>query len=244
MNSFGRILEKHLKLHGHKKKDLAAQLEVTEAYISIICHGTQPPPTYVRCEKIADFLKLARKDRLDFFKAAIESRAKKDIQVFLDQISMLSTDPEDKASTSFYDKGVRFISERVDRQIPLIRYPKKRPDQPIMRSQTIEQLTVSCIINESFYAISFQEAYDKEIGFKKRDILIIDPRVETISSGDLVLVRLFGDVQVKKIFKFEVGGISHLEFSPVDDNNKLIFEQSSKDYELFGKVAHAVLSFQ
>jgi len=243
MNSFGRILEKHLKVHGYKKKDLAAQLDVTEAYISIICHGTQPPPTYDRCEKIADFLKLQRKERLAFYKAAIESRAKKDIQVFLEQISMLSTDFPEKDASTFYDKGIRYISERGDRQIPLIRYPKKRPEYPILRTQIIEQVTVSSIINESYYAVNFQDNYHESIGFKKRDLIVINPDTSTVSSGDRVLVRVNGDVTIKRAYFFDIDGVSHIEFSPMVEHQKVIFQADSKDFELFGRVAYAVVSY-
>lgn len=243
MNSFGRILEKHLKSHGYKKKDLAAQLEVTEAYISIICHGTQPPPTYDRCEKIADFLELPQPERVDFYKAAIESRAKKDIQVFLEQISLLSTQLDSNAPSGVYEKGMMYINESKGKQIPLIRYPKHKPEVPILKAHIIEELTLSCIVTKHVYAIQAQDTYCPEIGFNKRDIIIINPKVEGLVTGDLVLVSMFNTVNIKRVNLFSIGNVDHIEFLPSNQNERIILTMDSSEYEIFGKVVYSILSY-
>lgn len=242
MNSFGRILEKHLKSHGYKKKDLAAQLEVTEAYISIICHGTQPPPTYDRCQKIADFLDLPQAERIALYKAAIESRAKKDIQIFLEQISILSTQLDEDDTQGVYEKGIMYLNETKERQIPLLKYPKENPCRPFLQSQISEQLLISCIVNDNFYAIQVHDNSSVELGFKKRDIVIINPEF-SISNNDLVLVKLDTHVSLKRVYLFSIGEVNHIEFLPSLSDQRIIFKQSSQDYEIFGKVVHSVLSY-
>ena len=136
MNKFGKILRQYRKKAGIKSASVAEKLKVSRAYIATIESGRQPPPTFEKCQRMADMLELSDRQRLHLLTGAFECRASKDTKAFLAQISQLSSLAQQNDGSVYQRYSKTLADEELQGDqpdlvnIPLINVPSQKVHYP------------------------------------------------------------------------------------------------------------------
>lgn len=80
---FSSYLTQFIKSSGMTKTEIASKLDVSLAYVIGISNGDERPPTAIRCEKLANILKLNDGDKKKLFELAFKERLSKTDVPFL-----------------------------------------------------------------------------------------------------------------------------------------------------------------
>ena len=125
--------------------------------------------------------------------------------------------------------------------IPLLTLPTERVTPPYPSPLIMNQITISEIINQDYYAIFYPGQYSEEIGFKTKDILIIDPCYDRITSGELVLVRCETTIDIKRYFALQTPQNPLIQFKPETPNQTTLFSADDHpSFSIFGKVVFSL----